>query len=82
MSKSNPTTLTTVSTVPASNGQFMHTPEFRRHFVGFVSDILMKLRVTTKAWKAVADAFIDEGVVSGKIIVHDGNDIHFKVAQC
>ncbi|GMH74735.1 hypothetical protein TrLO_g3367 [Triparma laevis f. longispina] len=35
----------------------------------------MTLRLVTKAWKRVADAFIDEGVESGEIMVHDGYDI-------
>ncbi|GMH82451.1 hypothetical protein TL16_g09261 [Triparma laevis f. inornata] len=64
---------TTVFTVPASTDQFMYTPEFRRHFVEFVpGDTLMTLRLVTKGWKAAADGFIDEGVRSGAIIVHDG----------
>ncbi|GMI16770.1 hypothetical protein TrLO_g12399 [Triparma laevis f. longispina] len=64
-------TLTTVFTVPATTDQFMFTPECRRHFVKFVpGDTLMTLRLETKGSKAVADAFIDEGVKSGVIIVH------------
>ncbi|GMH90532.1 hypothetical protein TL16_g11795 [Triparma laevis f. inornata] len=71
---------TTVSTVPATTDQFMHTPEFRRHFVEFVpGDTLMTLRLATKGWKAAADAFIDEGMRSGAIIVHDGKDIRGSV---
>ncbi|GMI18372.1 hypothetical protein TrLO_g7913 [Triparma laevis f. longispina] len=54
----------------------MHTPEFRRHFIEFVpGDTLMRLRLATKGWNAAADAFIDEGVKSGEIIVHGGKDI-------
>ncbi|GMI06476.1 hypothetical protein TrLO_g11806 [Triparma laevis f. longispina] len=56
MAAENPTTLTTVSTVPSTNYQFMHKPEFRSHFVEFVHvQVLMALRFTTKAWKAVAE---------------------------
>ncbi|GMH90200.1 hypothetical protein TL16_g11694 [Triparma laevis f. inornata] len=60
---------------PATD-QFMFTPEFRRHFVEFVpGDTLMKLRLATKGWKPTAEAFIDEGVRSGAMIVHGGKDI-------
>ena len=77
----NPTTLTTVSTVPSTNDQFMHKPEFRRHFVEFVHvQTLMALRFTTKAWKAVAEEVIDEGVASGAMMVHDGKDISIDAA--
>ncbi|GMH89507.1 hypothetical protein TL16_g11479 [Triparma laevis f. inornata] len=76
LSAANSTTLTAVSTVPATTDQFMFTPEFRRHFIEFVpGDTLMTLRLETKGWKATADAFIDEGVRSGTMIVHDGKDI-------
>ncbi|GMI11605.1 hypothetical protein TrLO_g12252 [Triparma laevis f. longispina] len=45
----NSTTLTTVSTAPAHTDEFMHTPEFGIHFVGFVPvDALMALRLATK----------------------------------
>ncbi|GMH98911.1 hypothetical protein TrLO_g14216 [Triparma laevis f. longispina] len=74
----NLTTLTTVSTVPATTDQFMHTPEFRRHFVEFVHvQTLMALRVATKGWNAAADAKIDERVASGAMIVHGGEDISY-----
>ena len=50
------TTSTTVSTVPATTNQFMHTPKFRRHFADFVHvQTLMALRSTTKVWKVVAE---------------------------
>ncbi|GMH64260.1 hypothetical protein TrLO_g14592 [Triparma laevis f. longispina] len=72
----NSMTLTTFSTVPATTDQFMHTPEFRRHFVEFVHvQTLMALRCATKAWKAVAEKVIDEGVRSGELTVHGGKDI-------
>ena len=45
----NSTTMTTVSTAPATTDQFMHTPEFKRHVVEFVHvQTLMALRVATK----------------------------------
>ena len=72
----NLTTSTTVFTVPATTDQFMHTPEFRRHFVDCVPDnVLMALRSTTKAWRALAEAFIDKDRESGAIMVHDGKGI-------
>ncbi|GMI00474.1 hypothetical protein TrLO_g11383 [Triparma laevis f. longispina] len=62
--------------VPAATDQFMFTDDFKRLLVGFVpGDTLMTLRLTTKAWKRVVDAFIDEGVRNGTIIVHGGKDI-------
>ncbi|GMH69849.1 hypothetical protein TrLO_g4993 [Triparma laevis f. longispina] len=74
-SAANPTTLTTVSTVPATTSQFLYTDDFKMLLVGFVmGDRLMTLRLATKAWEAVADAFINEGVRSGKFLVHDGDD--------
>ncbi|GMH62803.1 hypothetical protein TL16_g06151 [Triparma laevis f. inornata] len=54
----------------------MHTPEFRIHFVDYVPDnMLMALRSTTKAWRALAEAFIDKDRESGAIMVHDGKGI-------
>ncbi|GMI07656.1 hypothetical protein TrLO_g13220 [Triparma laevis f. longispina] len=35
----------------------------------------MRLKLATKAWKATADALINEGVKSGEIMIHDGKDI-------
>ncbi|GMH77883.1 hypothetical protein TL16_g07570 [Triparma laevis f. inornata] len=35
----------------------------------------MTLRLRTKAWKRVVDAFIDEGVESGALMVHDRKDL-------
>jgi len=58
----------------------MYTPEFRIHFVEFVSvDALMALRFETKGWNAAADALMDEGVRSGEIIVHDGKNIDYRI---
>ncbi|GMH61250.1 hypothetical protein TrLO_g239 [Triparma laevis f. longispina] len=74
------TTLTTENTAPAAApavvDAYMHTTEFRRHFVEFVhGETLVTLRSTTKGWKAVADVLIKDGVMSGEIMVHDGKDI-------
>ena len=78
----NSTTLTTVSAAPAATDQFIHTPEFRRHFVEFIHvQTLMALRVVTKGWNVAADALIDEGVASGVMMVHDGKDISWKVVR-
>ena len=64
----------TESSPPARHADdFMATVDFRRLFVGFVHDSrLMKLRLTTRAWKAVAEEVIDDGVASGAMIVHSG----------
>ncbi|GMH52609.1 hypothetical protein TrLO_g10370 [Triparma laevis f. longispina] len=60
----------------------MHTPEFRRHFVEFVHvQTLMTPRSTTKGWKAAAEEVIDEGVRSGELLVHDGRDISWNLAE-
>ncbi|GMI16655.1 hypothetical protein TrLO_g6303 [Triparma laevis f. longispina] len=57
----------------------MFPSDFKRLLVGFVmGDTLMTLRLATKAWKRVADAFIDEGVKNGTMNVHDGNDISYR----
>ncbi|GMH80590.1 hypothetical protein TL16_g08610 [Triparma laevis f. inornata] len=70
------TVSTVVSTVPTTTDQFMRTPKFRRHFVKYVPrDTLITLRLVTKGWKAAAEALIDEGVRSGELMVHGGNDI-------
>ena len=62
---------TTVSTVPATTDQFMFTDDFKMLLVGFVQgDTLMTLRLVSQAWKRVADAFIDEGVRNGELMVH------------
>ncbi|GMH95423.1 hypothetical protein TL16_g13153, partial [Triparma laevis f. inornata] len=67
----NSMTLTIVPTAPAVVDEFMHTPEFRRHFVDFVHvQTLMALRMATKGFNVAADALIDEGVRSGKLMVH------------
>ncbi|GMH59233.1 hypothetical protein TrLO_g15041 [Triparma laevis f. longispina] len=72
----NSTTLTTISTAPAAVNEFMFTKNFRRLFVRFVPDnTLMALRAATKAWKAVVEEVIDDGVASGAILVHGGKDM-------
>ncbi|GMH85872.1 hypothetical protein TL16_g10366 [Triparma laevis f. inornata] len=82
MAAESSTTFTTESTVPAATDQFMHTPGFRIHFMGFVPvDVLMALRVATKGWNAAADVLINEGVESGTMIVHGRKDISEEVAE-
>ncbi|GMH52377.1 hypothetical protein TrLO_g4402 [Triparma laevis f. longispina] len=44
---------------------------------GYVDDT----RFATKAWKRVADAFIDERVASGTMIIHGGKDISYGAAK-
>ncbi|GMI10906.1 hypothetical protein TrLO_g5146 [Triparma laevis f. longispina] len=69
------TTSTVETTAPAVVDAFIHTHEFRRYFVEFVHDsTLTTLRFVTKAWKVVVDAFIDEGVECGAMIVIDGKN--------
>ncbi|GMI10976.1 hypothetical protein TrLO_g9307 [Triparma laevis f. longispina] len=69
-------TLTTVSTVLATTDQFMHTSQFRIHFVESVRvQTLMALRVATKGWKATTDALIDEGLVPSNIDVNDSDAV-------
>ena len=56
--------------------QFMFTDDFKRLLVGIVvGDALMTLRLATKAWKHVVDAFIDEGVKSRGMIVRGEVDL-------
>ncbi|GMH60069.1 hypothetical protein TL16_g13022 [Triparma laevis f. inornata] len=71
-----------VSTVPATTDQFMFTNDFKRLLVDLVQgDTLMTLRFATKAWKCVVDAFIDEGVASGAVMVHGGKGISLAVVD-
>ncbi|GMH80023.1 hypothetical protein TrLO_g4224 [Triparma laevis f. longispina] len=61
---------------------FLFTDDFKRLLVGLVQgDTLMTLRLATKAWNRVVDAFIDEGVRSGTLIIHGGNDFGWYVAH-
>ncbi|GMI01162.1 hypothetical protein TrLO_g3850 [Triparma laevis f. longispina] len=54
----------------------MFTDDFKRLLVGLVmGDTLLTLRLATKAWKRMADAFIDEGVKSGAMLFHGGEDL-------
>ncbi|GMH49220.1 hypothetical protein TrLO_g9967 [Triparma laevis f. longispina] len=63
---------TTDSTAPAITDQFMHTPELRRHIFEFApGDTLMTLRLAAKGYDCAANAFINEGMRSGEIIVHE-----------
>ena len=74
------TILTTDSTVSTMTDQFMFTDDFKRLLVGLVmGHTLVTLRLATKAWKCVADAFISSGVESGVIIIIDGKHISFEV---
>ncbi|GMH80524.1 hypothetical protein TL16_g08579 [Triparma laevis f. inornata] len=76
------TTSPAASTVPATTSQFLFTEDFKMLLVGFVrGDTLMALRVATKAWKVVADALIDEGMRSGELMDHGGNDTYWKVTE-
>ncbi|GMH83427.1 hypothetical protein TL16_g09595 [Triparma laevis f. inornata] len=70
-----------VFAAPAAVDEFMFTKDCRMLLVGFVmGDTLMTLRLATKAWKAVVEEVIDQGVESGAIMFHDGKDIIYQVA--
>ena len=61
------------SAAPVVIDEFMHTPEFRKHFVEFVPvDAMLVLGLATKVWKLLAEEVIDEGVKSGELMVHGG----------
>ncbi|GMH48250.1 hypothetical protein TrLO_g885 [Triparma laevis f. longispina] len=65
-----------------SSNNFLNTDDYRRLLVPFLpDDTLMKIRLASKPWSRVADAFIDEGVKNGTMIVHGGNDISEEVAD-
>jgi len=73
---------TVVSTVPATTDQFMHTPEFRRHFVEYVpDDTLMVMRLVSKPWMREIEnllrRIIENGGQRGELIAHGGNDMSF-----
>ena len=61
---------------PAVVDEFMFTDDFKRLLVGLImGDTLMTLRLATKAWRRMVDAFIDEGVESGAMIVRGEEDL-------
>ena len=67
---------TPVFFAPAMTSQFMFTDDFKRLLVGLImGDTLMTLRLATKAWRRMVDAFIDEGVESGAMIVRGEEDL-------
>ncbi|GMH54700.1 hypothetical protein TL16_g01727 [Triparma laevis f. inornata] len=54
-----------------AGNNFLNTDDFRRLLVPFLPGAtLMTIRLATKPWSRVADAFIDEGVEIGAMIVH------------
>ncbi|GMH53560.1 hypothetical protein TL16_g01478 [Triparma laevis f. inornata] len=64
-----------------SGNNFLNTDDYRRLLVPFLpNDTLMAIRLVSKPWSRVADGFISDGVESGAMIVHDGNDISFDEA--
>ncbi|GMH52206.1 hypothetical protein TrLO_g7216 [Triparma laevis f. longispina] len=59
-----------------SGNNFLNTDDFRRLIVPYLSnDALMAMRLASKPWSRVADEFISDGVESGTMMVHDGNDV-------
>ncbi|GMH56193.1 hypothetical protein TrLO_g5425 [Triparma laevis f. longispina] len=73
----NSTTSTQSPTAPAAVDEFMFTNDFRRLLAEFVSgDTLMTLKLTTKAWKAVAEKQLsDEEKLEMAILTVDGKDV-------
>ncbi|GMI15276.1 hypothetical protein TrLO_g7841 [Triparma laevis f. longispina] len=68
----------TVSTAPAATDQFMHTPEFRRHFVDFVPlGTLLTMKAISKEFKEMTREYIARRVESGEMVLHRGVDIIF-----
>ena len=54
-----------------AGNNFLNTDDFRRLLVQFLpNDTLMTMRLASKPWSRVVDAFIDEGVRSGELMVH------------
>ena len=76
----NLTTLMTASPAPAAANQFMHTPEFRTHFVEYVpGDTLMALKLATKGWSQELEkhlkSVVENGSLRGELLVLGGSDI-------
>ncbi|GMH50282.1 hypothetical protein TL16_g00733 [Triparma laevis f. inornata] len=60
-----------------SCNNFLNTNDFRSLLVQSIpDDTLMAMMLVSKPWLEVADAFIDEGVESGELIVHVGKDVN------
>ncbi|GMH83348.1 hypothetical protein TL16_g09567 [Triparma laevis f. inornata] len=65
-----------------AGNNFLTNDDFRRLIVPYLqNDTLMTIRLASKPWSRVVDAFIDDGVESGKFLVHGGNDISWTVAS-
>ncbi|GMH57549.1 hypothetical protein TL16_g02411 [Triparma laevis f. inornata] len=58
-----------------SGNNFLNTDDFRRLLVTFIpGNTLMVMMVVSKPWSRVADEFISDGVASGAMMVHDGEE--------
>ncbi|GMH49096.1 hypothetical protein TL16_g11103 [Triparma laevis f. inornata] len=65
-----------------SCNNFPNTDDFRRLIVPYLQgDALMATRLASKPWSRVADAFIDDGVESGEMMVHDRRDFSYDEAR-
>ena len=54
----------------------MFTDDFKRLLVDFVHDVtFMSLKSAFKAWKVLAEEVIDDGVATGAMLAHDGNNV-------
>ncbi|GMH85212.1 hypothetical protein TL16_g10157 [Triparma laevis f. inornata] len=61
---------------------FLNTDDFRRLIVPHLqNDTLMTIRLSSKPWSRVSDAFISDGVESGTMLVHSGKDISWMEAN-
>ncbi|GMI17586.1 hypothetical protein TrLO_g3928 [Triparma laevis f. longispina] len=59
-----------------SGNNFLNTDDFRRLIVPYIpNDALMTIRLALKPWSRVTDEFISDGVESGTMIVHGGEDV-------
>ncbi|GMH66079.1 hypothetical protein TL16_g04352 [Triparma laevis f. inornata] len=65
-----------------SGNNFLNTNDFRRLLIQFVPDsMLMTMRVISKPWLLVANGIIDEGVLSGDLMVLDETSIGWERAE-
>ncbi|GMH51752.1 hypothetical protein TL16_g01080 [Triparma laevis f. inornata] len=71
--------VTTPPTQPIHVDEFMHTEDYMRYQVKFITvDMLPHMRLVCKKWMKVAEACLrsyTESVVGGSTLVHGGNDM-------
>ncbi|GMH83755.1 hypothetical protein TL16_g09706 [Triparma laevis f. inornata] len=65
-----------------SGNNFLNTDDFCRLLVPFLpNDTLMTIRLASKPWSRVADAFIGDGVESGTMIVRSEVDLQGRITE-